>query len=403
MTPYLFDWLNFAGRWIHLITGIAWIGSSFYFVWLDNHLLAPANEADAGHGVGGELWSVHGGGFYHAQKYPVAPPRLPEHLHWFYWEAYSTFLSGTFLLALQYFGQAELYLIDPAVAALSPPQAVLIALGFLIGAWLIYDALCRSALAARGGLLGTIVVLLLASAAWGLCHLFSGRGAFILFGAMVGSIMVANVFFVIIPGQRRVVAALRAGRAPDPEDGRRGKLRSFHNTFFTLPVLFTMLSNHYAFLFGANHNALVLIALAAAGALIRLWFVMRHKARERDGNTPAWPAVAGLALLAAVGFALMPRAVGRSNAAGSTQSSFERVQQIVATRCVSCHARKPLQPGFVEAPKGVMLETAEQLIAHLPQLAQQVRTRAMPIGNLTGMTEAERIELLQWVDHGAAH
>jgi len=404
MTAYLLDCLNLAGRWIHLITGIAWIGSSFYFVWLDNHLVTPASPDDAKRGVGGELWSVHGGGFYHAQKYPVAPPALPGTLHWFYWEAYSTFLSGLFLLVLQYFGQASLYLVDPAVAALSGSEAVLLAVTLLAGAWFGYDALCRSRLARQGLLLGALVAAGAAIAAWGLCHLFSGRGAFILFGAMLGTIMVANVFFVIIPGQRRVVAALREGRTPDPEDGRRGKLRSVHNTYFTLPVLFAMLSNHYAFVFGARGNYGVLIAMSAGGALIRLWFVLRHKAHERGGRTPAWPAAAGLALLLAVGVALAPRGIGLASAAagsGSTLSPAARAQQIIAMRCVGCHAHQPTVPGFAEAPKGVMLDTPDQVVAHLPQLALQVRTRAMPIGNLTGMTDGERSELLDWVDHGA--
>jgi uncharacterized membrane protein len=403
MSAYLFDWLNLAGRWIHLITGIAWIGSSFYFVWLDNHLLAPADPEVAKRGVRGELWSVHGGGFYHSQKYPVSPPALPGTLHWFYWEAYSTFLSGVFLLVLQYFGQADLYLIDPAVADLSRAEATGTAIALIVGAWFVYDGLCRTRLAKRGPLLGGIVAALLAVAAWGLCELYSGRGAFVLFGAMLGTIMVANVFFVIIPGQRAVVAALRDGREPDPEAGARGKLRSVHNTYFTLPVLFAMLSNHYAFLFGARHNFLVLIAMCAAGALIRTWFVLRHKAHERGGGTPAWPAIAGLALLAGVAIVLAPRPTSGASARAATggPSSYDRVLAIVAVRCAGCHARKPTQLGFAEPPKGVMLETPEQIIAHLPQLALQVRTRVMPIGNLSGMTEDERTELLDWVDHGA--
>ena len=397
MQTYLLEWLNLAGRWIHLITGIAWIGSSFYFVWLDNHLLRPLRSEETARGVGGELWSVHGGGFYHSQKYPVAPAELPGSLHWFYWEAYSTFLSGVFLLVLMYFVQADVYLIDPAVAALSKGTAVAIACAFLVGGWVVYDLLCRTRLAAHGLLLGAVLAVLLSAAAWGLCTLFSGRAAFLLFGAMLGSLMVANVFFVIIPGQRKVVAALRAGLEPDPLAGQRGKLRSVHNTFFTLPVLFAMLSNHYAFVFAARHNYLVLIALCAAGALIRLWFVLRHKAHEHAGRTPWWPALVGVALLVLTGVLLAPTA----SSGTAADTSFERVQQIVAARCAGCHADKPTFAAFVEAPKGVKLETEEQLIAQLPQLALQVRTRAMPIGNLTGMTEDERAEVLAWVDHGA--
>jgi len=219
MTGYLFDWLSLLGRWLHVTAGIAWIGASFYFVWLDDHLLPPTGQAQRDAGVGGELWAVHGGGFYHAQKYRLAPPQLPAQLHWFYWEAYTTWLSGFFLLCLLYFGQAEIYLIDPAVAALSKPAAIALGLAFILGGWLIYDGLCRSPLGHDERRLGALLVLLLAGAAWALCRLFSGRGAYIEFGAMLGTIMVANVFFVIIPGQRELVAAKREGRTPDPRRG----------------------------------------------------------------------------------------------------------------------------------------------------------------------------------------
>jgi uncharacterized membrane protein len=423
MISYLLDWLNLFGRWVHLITGIAWIGSSFYFVWLDNHLQKPADPALTAKGVGGELWSVHGGGFYNAQKYLVAPATLPPTLHWFYWEAYSTFLSGMFLMCLLYYGQAEIYLIDPAVMALSKPMAILIAVGFLAGGWLVYDQLCKSALAKRPGRLALTVALLLALAAWGLCQLFSGRGAFIQFGAMLGTIMVANVFFVIIPGQREMVRAKEQGREPDPGPGKRGKLRSVHNTYFTLPVLFTMLSNHYAITFGSRWNWLVLIAMCTAGALIRAWFVARHHTATHGGRTPAWTVVTGLLLLLAVVVALMPmpaepRAAVAAPASvesapateGGTaaitgdpvQQRFARVQQIVHQRCVGCHAAAPTQPGFAVAPKGLMLETPEQLLTHLGPIQMQVSSRAMPIGNLSGMTDDERGELLDWIRDGAA-
>src|SRR5882724_2601507 len=306
MSAYLIDVLSLLGRWVHLVTGIAWIGASFYFVWLDNHLVAPMDDALVRKGVAGELWAVHGGGFYNAQKYRVAPQALPRVLHWFYWEAYSTFLSGFFLLALVYYAQAEVYLIDPRVAPLSKPAAIGIGLAFIIGGWLVYDALCRSPLAKSGAWLGCLIGLLSSAAAFALCRLFSGRGAFIEFGAMLGTIMVANVFFVIIPGQREMVRAKLEGREPDPRAGLRGKLRSVHNTYFTLPVLFTMISNHYAMTFGARYNWLVLIALCAAGVLIRVYFVARHKRHERGGKTPLWPALLGVAILIAVAFALAP-------------------------------------------------------------------------------------------------
>ncbi len=419
LTSYVIDWLALAGRWVHMITGIAWIGSSFYFVWLDNHLHKPVKPEDAERGVGGELWSVHGGGFYHAQKYRNAPPKLPATLHWFYWEAYSTLLSGFFLLGLLYYGQASIYLIDPQVAALSPAAAISIGIAFLVGGWLIYDALCRTPLAKQPLALAGSVAVLLSAAAWGLCHLFSGRGAFIHFGAMLGTIMVANVFFVIIPNQRKVVKALSEGTVPDATLGQKGKLRSVHNTYFTLPVLFTMISNHYAMTFGAKWNWLVLIALCAGGALIRAWFVARHFADQRGGRTPPWALIAGLLLIAATIAAMVPRPMPPASTApaanGATTpaadaaaqaailTGYPRMQQIIDLRCVMCHATKPTFPGFPAPPKGLILETEEQLRAKLPLIETQVATRVMPIGNLTQMTDTERAELLGWIKNGAPH
>ncbi len=396
MNAYLLEWLELLGRWVHLITGIAWIGASFYFVWLDDHLLAPADAASRQKGVGGEVWAVHGGGFYNAQKYRVAPHALPASLHWFYWEAYSTFLSGFFLLALLYYAQADLYLIDPRVADLSKAAAIAWGLGFIVGGWLIYDALCRSPLARHGARLGAVIALLSGVAAYALCHLFSGRGAFIEFGAMLGAIMVANVFFVIIPGQRAMVRAKQEGREPDPQAGLRGKLRSVHNTYFTLPVLFTMLSNHYALTFGARYNWLVLIALCTAGASLRVYFVARHRRHERGGKTSPWPAVLGVLLIAATAAALTPR-----HAATRAALRLSDVQRIVAVRCAPCHAANPRQPGFATAPKGLLLDTPDGIVTHAALLRPQVAARAMPIGNLTGMTEDERSLLIEWIDQGA--
>jgi uncharacterized membrane protein len=403
MSAYAIEFLSLLGRWVHLITGIAWIGASFYFVWLDNHLTPPTDAALADKGVGGELWAVHGGGFYNAQKYRVAPRELPPTLHWFYWEAYATFLSGLFLLILLYYGQAEIYLIDPRVAALSKPAAIAISVAFIAAGWLIYDALCRTALARHGAWLGGILALLLCATAYALCHLFSGRGAFIEFGAMLGVIMVANVFFVIIPGQREMVRAKQEGRDPDPQAGVRGKLRSVHNTYFTLPVLFTMLSNHYAMAFGAQGNWLVLIALSAAGALIRLYFVDRHKRHLRGGATSPWPAVLALLILGATAAALAPRQAPVSSDGETPAARFLAAEHIIAVRCAPCHSATPTQPGFSAAPKGLMLDTPEDILTHVAVIAPQVQARAMPIGNLTGMTEPERTQLLDWIHRGAPH
>jgi len=404
MSAFTIEFLGLLGRWVHLITGIAWIGASFYFVWLDDHLLPPADEALIAKGVGGELWAVHGGGFYNAQKYRLAPEVLPRSLHWFYWEAYSTFLSGVFLLCLLYYGQAEIYLIDPRVAALTKPAAIAISIGFIVGGWLLYDALCRSPLVRRPAWLAGVIAALSCAAAYALCNLFSGRGAFIQFGAMLGAIMVANVFFVIIPGQREMVRAKQEGREPDRRAGARGKLRSVHNTYFTLPVLFTMISNHYALTFGAQRNWLVLIAISAAGVLIRVYFVTRHKRHLRGGKTPPWPALLGVLVLAAVAAALAPRAAPSTISAASTPAAeFSAIQHIVAERCAPCHAASPTEPGFSTAPKGLMLDTPEAILTHASVMAPQVQTGAMPIGNLTGMTDSERTRLLDWIAHGAPH
>ncbi|HEY2395525.1 MAG TPA: urate hydroxylase PuuD [Rudaea sp.] len=408
MTPYLFDIASLLGRWLHVITGIAWIGASFYFVWLDNSLLPPRRRELLDAGVGGEVWAVHGGGFYNAQKYKVAPAELPEPLHWFYWEAYSTWLSGFFLLCLLYFGQAEVYLIDPAVAALSKPAAIGIALGFLVAGWLIYDLLCRSPLARNERALAIVIAGLCSAAAYGLCALFSGRGAYILFGAMLGTIMVANVFFVIIPGQRELVRAKTEGRTPDPVHGLRGKQRSVHNTYFTLPVLFAMISNHYALTYGARHNALVLMAMSLAGACIRAWFVARHKAHERGGRTSPVALGIGLLLLAGVGVALAPagRAIPSSVVAGdraAVEARFAAIRQIVDQRCVPCHSAMPALAGFSTAPNGVLLDTPERLLAHTVQMQTQLSTGVMPLGNLTHMTDAERRQMIAWLSDGAPH
>jgi uncharacterized membrane protein len=399
MTSYWLDWASLLGRWLHLVAGIAWIGASFYFIWLDNHLLPPTDPDLARRGVAGELWAVHGGGFYNSHKYRVAPETLPPTLHWFYWEAYTTFLSGFFLLCLLYYGQAEVYLIDPAVAPLSKPAAIAIGLGFLLGGWLIYDGLCRSPLARRPPVMAAVLVVLLSIAAWALCHLFSGRGAYIEFGAMLGTIMVANVLFVIIPGQRDLVRAKQEGREPDPRHGIAGKLRSTHNTYFTLPVLFVMISHHYAMTYGARYNWLALIAICAAGAAIRVYFVARHKAHERNGRTSLVPIAIGVLTVAGVAAALTPS----SKVSSGGDSDFTRIRAIVAQRCTACHSSNPTQPGFATAPNGLTFDTPANILAHTQQMREQIASHAMPLGNITGITEEERAEMLAWIDRGAPH
>ncbi len=410
LATYLLDWTGLLVRWLHVIAGIAWIGASFYFVWLDNHLQPVRGDDPADAGVAGELWAVHGGGFYRSRKYRVAPAVLPPTLHWFYWEAYTTWLSGFTLLCLLYFLRAEAYLIDPAVLPLSKASAILIALGFLAGGWLIYDGLCRSALGRTSWALAAVLATLLAVEAWALCRLFSGRGAFMLFGCGLGTIMVANVAMVIIPGQRELVRAKKAGRDPDAAPGQRGKQRSVHNTYFTLPVIFLMISNHYAMTYGARHNWLVLIAMSFAGACIRAWFVARHQPSQQRTWLTALPAVLGVLTVVGVVLALTPPTDGvaggaiAANAAvavGVRADDPSHVQEIVQRRCAPCHAVQPVQPGFSAAPNGVILQSLDQVIAHLTQVQQQLSTHAMPLGNLTGMTEDERAAVLQWIGRGA--
>jgi uncharacterized membrane protein len=394
MDAYLLDWLSLLGRWLHLITGIAWIGASFYFVWLDNHLEAPADPADAEKGVGGELWAVHGGGFYNPKKYYGSPGKLPTTLHWFKWEAYWTWISGFFLLCLIYYVGAEVYLIDKSVADIGKAAAIAIGLGSLALGWIVYDRLCVSPLGAKPRALAAVLALLLAASAWGLCHVFSGRGAYIHFGAMLGTIMVANVAMVIMPAQRELVAACRDGRAQNPAAGARAKQRSVHNTYFTLPVIFTMISNHYAMAYGHPWNWAILLAIAFAGAAIRTWFVARH-----HGPASAAPLVAGIVALAAVAAAIAPWRGVSSKAPG--QAGFARVASIVKERCASCHSASPTQPGFAVAPKGVVFDTPEQIVLQAARIHEQTSTRAMPIGNLTAMTDDERAIVADWVAGGA--
>ena len=388
MEAYIVDWLNLLARWLHFITGVAWIGASFYFIWLDNHLQAPESAQDTERGVGGEVWSVHGGGFYHAQKYRSAPPFIPETLHWFKWEAYSTWLSGMFLLALVYWYGAQVYLIDPAVADLSPAAAVGIAAGIIVAGWIVYDLLCKSPLRNNERLLAAALLLLVGVLAWGLCELFSGRGAYIHFGAVLGTIMVANVFFVIIPGQKRMVAAAGQGTGPNADDAVRAKQRSVHNTYFTLPVLFVMTSNHYAMTYSHEYNWAILIAISLAGALIRVYFVARH-----SGRASLLPLVVAGLLLAGVAALIAPRA----SAAPGAAVAFEDVQAVVAHRCTSCHSAQPTHPAFPAAPGGVVLDTRQQIVAEALRIHQQtVVTRVMPIGNLTNITEEERELIDRW-------
>jgi uncharacterized membrane protein len=388
--PYANEWLDFLARWLHVTAGIVWIGTSFYFIALDNHLGSPGPEA--GEGVGGEAWEIHGGGFYRVQKYRVAPPRLPERLLWFKWEAYTTWLSGFALFVFLYYVNARTYLIDPSVADLRPWQAIALSIGLLAVAWVVYDVLCRlvrNELVLAAALLGLTTL-----AAWGCSRLFSGRAEYIQVGAMLGTIMAANVFLVIIPAHWELVRAKEAGREPDAAPGLRGKQRSVHNNYLTLPVLFAMLSNHFPSSYGHSYSWLVLMAMMVIGAWIRVFFNLRHQGR----NVWAIPVTAALAI-AGVAVAIRPSG-GSAGGAIAGSVSFARAHSIVEQRCVPCHSAHPTRVSV--APKGIVFDTPEQ-IASQASLIQQfaVTTKVMPLGNVTGMTPAERAVLGAWIRQGA--
>ena len=394
MDAHLLDFLGLLLRWLHMIAGIAWIGSSFYFIWLDNSLDPPSAEA-ARKGVAGELWAVHGGGFYNPQKYAVAPAALPEKLHWFKWEAYTTWLSGTALLVLVYWIRAESMMLAPGPAMLTAGQAVGIGAASMVGTWFIYDALCRSRLGRNDALLGTVVFAGLTLLAWALHGVFSGRAAYIHVGTVIGTIMAGNVFFVIIPGQRKMVEAMRAGRPPDPIHGRRGKQRSVHNNYFTLPVLFVMISNHYAATYGHRHAWAILALIAAGGVSIRHFFNRRHK------GVLAWRYVAlGTGFLGIAAWWTAPRIVPLPPVEGPV--TFEGVRAVIGQRCVGCHSPVPTFPGLAQPPGGVLLQSPDGLLQNAQRIYQQVVvTRMMPLGNVTQMTEQERAVVAAWVKAGA--
>jgi uncharacterized membrane protein len=391
--PYLTDWLNLALRWLHVIAGIAWIGASFYFVYLDLSLRPPKRPEDAEAGVGGEFWAVHGGGFYHTQKYVVAPRTLPEPLHWFKWEAYTTWLSGFALFVVLYYVNAGTFLVDPSVADISEGLAIGLSIAGLALAWLVYDGLCR-VLGRNDRLLALAVALFAVAAAWGAANLFSGRAAYLQVGAMLGTMMAGNVLFNIIPAHWELVRAKQAGREPDPAPGIAAKQRSVHNNYLTLPVVFTMISNHFPFTYGHEHGWLVLVALMAIGAWVRHFFNLRH-----TGRTVWWiPATAAVAAVA-LAVAIRP---GDDEAAADTPEpvAFAEVQPIVEARCAGCHSA---QPTLVDSPpNGVTFDTPAETAAQADAIRRlAVSTNAMPPGNVTEMTEAERDLLGAWIAQGA--
>ncbi len=393
------DWLAFAVRWLHVITAIAWIGSSFYFIALDLGLRQRPGLPEGAHG---EEWQVHGGGFYHIQKYLVAPAELPEHLTWFKWESYSTWLSGFALLAIVYYAGADLYLIDPNVLDVSAPVAILISLASLVVGWLIYDLLCKSPLGKNDTTLMVVLYVVLVAIAWGYTQLFSGRAAFLHLGAFTATIMSANVFLIIIPNQKIVVADLKAGRKPDPKYGRIAKTRSLHNNYLTLPVIFLMLSNHYPLAFGTQFNWVIASLVFLIGVLIRHYFNTRHAGKGNPHWT--WGAAAVLFII------IMWLSTAPSILTGEPKVSalenrmmasahFPAVRDTVMGRCSMCHAQEPSFEGIYRAPKGVAFETDAEIAAHARDIYLQAgRSHAMPPANVSGITDQERALIVTWFE-----
>ncbi len=400
MDAYLLDWANLLLRWAHVITAIAWIGSSFYFVLLDNSLSPPEDADLKAKGIDGELWAVHGGGFYHSNKYMVAPRwrALPDNLHWSYWESYSTWLTGFALFTVLYLFNAGSFLVDKTVYDWSPGTAIAAALGFLAAFWLVYDAICRTLGQRENGdlIVGVLVFVFIVFASWLACKFFAGRAAFLMVGAMIATAMSANVFFWIIPGQRKVVAQLRAGEKPDPIHGQRGKQRSVHNTYFTLPVIVTMLSNHYGWLYQGKNNWIVLVLLMLAGALIRHSFVARHKAHVQHKRVPWEHAIVGTVALVGMAFWLAPPPQSaQAKAAASKPVAFAEVKTLLDAKCAMCHNEQVQQ-------KNVALHTPELIKQHAQAVYQQVSVlKLMPMNNATQITDDERGLIKRWFEAGA--
>jgi uncharacterized membrane protein len=408
MESYVLDWLNLLLRWAHVITAIAWIGSSFYFVFLDSSLTPPDDDDLKKQGVSGELWAVHGGGFYHPVKFAVKPPQLPKHLHWFYWESYTTWLTGFALFTVSYLWSAGTYLIDKSKMDWAPWQAITVAILFLVVFWLFYDLICRLFGQRKNGdaIVGALVLVLVCVGSWLACHWFAGRAAFLLMGAMLATTMSANVAHWIIPGQRKVVASIKAGEPVDPIHGKRGKQRSVHNTYFTLPVLFAMLSGHYSFTYTHPQNWLVLIGMMFAGASIRQFFVMRHGFKLGRNANPLPYALVGVAVIGVMIVWLAPKpepvavasnliAIDEGITEAGGQIGYATLQPILAQRCYMCH-------GPQVQMKNVRLDSAGNVKLHAQNMYQQVVvSKIMPMNNTTGISEAERMIFKQWFETGA--
>ena len=396
MDPYITEWLNLLVRLLHVVAAIAWIGASFYFIALDYTLRPPADARDAERGVGGETWEVHGGGFYRVEKFRVAPATLPERLTWFKWEAYTTWLSGFVLLVVLYYLNPNTYLIDRSVAALDPLPAVAISIGILAIGWLVYDGLCRL-LEDNDRVLSIVLGLIVIGVSFGASLVFAPRAVYIQVGSLLGTWMAANVFFVIIPGHWDLVRAKQAGTEVDPKPGLRGKQRSIHNNYLTLPAIFAMLSNHFPMTYGHDQGWLILVVIMGVLVAVRHFFNLRHQGRT-VWSIPAG-AAAAMALLAVL---IAPPADTAGVDPSAPPVAFETVQGIIELRCQTCHSEGPTHEGFTAPPLGVTFDTPEQIQAQAERIEQMaVITKAMPLGNVTGMTDDERETLGAWIRQGA--
>ncbi len=391
MEAYILDWLSLFFRWFHVIVGIAWIGASFYFVWLDNSLESPSDWKRT-KGIKGDLWAIHGGGFYEVAKYKLGPEKLPETLHWFKWEAYTTWLTGIVLLSIVYYSHAQTYMTGPLSWINSPALSIVAGLSFLLVSVIVYEILFRMSVVNKGLYFALLILIVFGFLSWLAFQLFSSRAAFIHIGAAIGSIMVANVFLGIIPAQVAFVKAIKAGTLPDQALANKARLRSVHNNYFTLPAIFIMISNHYSFVFSNEYGWLWLIAICAIAAYARHYFNLRNQGTSK-------PVILITALLALVvlAFIMMPASL-RNSTISTGSVSQQAVTAIIQTRCSGCHALKPLQPGFVAAPAGVLLESTEQLLKEKDRVLKvAVYSHYMPLGNITQMTDVERDELAAWL------
>ena len=392
MDPYINEWLNLVIRFAHLITGIAWVGASFYFVWLDNHLETPPQEK-ADKGIGGDLWAIHGGGFYEVAKYKLAPPKMPATLHWFKWEAYTTWITGFLLLSLMFYVGAESYLIDKRVADLTQWQAIGLGLGSIVVGVGIYELLVRTKLRNHGIILGLILFVVATALSYGLTQIFSARGAYMHMGAIIGTIMAGNVFFGIMPSQRALVKAVEEGKAPDPVYGLNAKVRSTHNTYTTLPIIFIMISNHYPMTFNHSANWLVLMAIVLITAAVRQYFVLRHFGKQKPLIL-----VASVVATIVLAVAIAPRSVEISAEQLKQEVTDSQVTQIIEQRCGTCHAENPTDDIFTIAPAGLVFSDIDTIKQWGPRIkARVIDAKDMPFMNKTEMTDEERTQLAIWL------